>query len=112
MLAGERAAGREHEVGGPVDEFAVFADSVFTLKVEADAHVDASVPEMSVESGLVVEIVQQRAQIADVWAQLFGRDCGIVPAVPLRCSAWRKRGGSRPCLANLSHCSRFRLGVK
>src|ERR1700719_4607099 len=69
-------------------------------------------PEMSVESALVIELVQQRTQVTEVWSQLFRCHRGVIPAVPLRRCAGRKRRSSRACFANLPHVSCFLPSVK
>src|ERR1700752_3868908 len=69
-------------------------------------------PEMTVESALVIELVQQRTQVAEVWSQLFGRHRGVIPPVPLRRRAGRKRRSSGARFTNLPYASCLLLGVK
>ena len=53
-----------------------------SCEVEADLHVDAAVAEVAVERRSVVVVVQQRAQVAQVGAELLRRDRRVVPAFP------------------------------
>src|SRR5665213_2136202 len=45
MLAGKRTSMRQHNVGGIVEEAAIFADAFFALQVEIEAHVEAALAE-------------------------------------------------------------------
>ena len=54
VLAGERAAVSDDDVGGAVDEFAELQDARLGLQVEVDAHVDAALAEVAVERAVVV----------------------------------------------------------
>ena len=84
---------------------------VFALQIEADAHVDAAVPEMPVEGAVVVVFVHQLADVAQVAAEFFRRYGGIVPAFPLGRRAGRKRGGARAGFADLPDGACFCCGV-
>ena len=79
----------------------------FALQIEADLHVDAAVAEVAVERRLVVVFVQQRAQVAQVRAQLLRRDRRIVPPFPVERRARGRRRGARARLADLPHRLRF-----
>ena len=84
VLARDRAAVADHEIRRPLDELAVRPDAGFAPQVEADLHVNAAVPEVPVVDGLIAVLVQQRAEIAQIAAQMCGRDCRIVPPFPPR----------------------------
>ena len=112
MLAGKRAAVTDHQIGGALDEFHVIADSVFALQIETHAHVNAAVPEMAVERRMVVIFVEQLPDIAQVVAQFFRRDRGVVPSFPFGRRSRRGSGGARPGLAQLPDVARFGLGVQ
>ena len=93
MLARKRAAIAHHQIGGALDEFAVIANAGFAFQIEADAHVNAAVPEMAVERRVVVVFVEQLADVAQVGAQFFRRHRRIVPSFPF---AAARRARRRP----------------
>src|SRR5688500_11750143 len=82
MLARQRSAVAENEIGPAIDELRVPPDTVLALEVEAHLHVNAAVTEMAVERRLIVVFVEQGAQLAQVWSQLLRRDRRIVPTFP------------------------------
>ena len=111
MLAGERAAVAEHQIGGALDEFAIVADAGFALQVEIDAHVDAAVAEVAVERSLIVIFVEQLANIAEIRAHFFRGDGGIVPAFPFGRRARCGGGGAHAGFADSPQNGGFRGGV-
>src|SRR3546814_1112277 len=70
MLAGQRAAVTEDQIGGLVHEAAPLADAVRRADIEVDATVNAAVTEMSVQRRLVVVAVEQFLEIAQIVADL------------------------------------------
>src|ERR1700722_15290958 len=83
MLSGERASVADHHVGRGFHELPEFRDAFFGLQIEANAVVDAAVAEVSVERALVVELVEQAAEVAEIGAEFFGSDRGVFPALPV-----------------------------
>src|SRR3546814_1516197 len=79
MLAGQRAAVTEDQIGGLVHEAAPLADAVRRADIEVDATVNAAVTEMSVQRRLVVVAVEQFLEIAQIIADLVRRNRGIFP---------------------------------
>ena len=49
VLAAERAAEAEHDIGGAIEEFAEIAQPLFGAEVEVDAHVHAALAVVAVE---------------------------------------------------------------
>src|SRR5687768_5318717 len=94
MLARKRSAVADNEIGPAIDELRVPPDTLLAFEVEAHLHVNAAVTEMAIERGLIVEFVEQGAQIAQVWSQLLRRDGRIVPTFPAGKRAWNSGGGS------------------
>src|SRR3546814_8335538 len=73
MLPGKRAARPQHEVGGVIQEGAVFVDSASACQVEIDAHMHAAAAEMAVEGASVAVAVQECAKLAQIGADPIGR---------------------------------------
>ena len=71
------------------------------MEVEVDAHVDAAVAEMSVEGAGVVVLVEERANVAQIAAEFFGSDSGVVPALPLGWCAGSEGSGAGTALAQI-----------
>ena len=82
VLAGERSAVCQHEIGGLVHERLVCLDALRCLEIEIDARVDAALAEMAVQGATVLILVEQLAEAAQVRAKLRGRNRGILPALP------------------------------
>jgi hypothetical protein len=100
VLAGERAAHREHQVRGLVDEAAVLLDAGGGDEVEVDPGVDAALAEMAVEGALVAILVEQLAQGAQVIPDPLRRDRGVLPARPGVRLAGHPGGGAQAGLAD------------
>src|SRR5205085_10524467 len=81
VLAGDRPAQAEDEVGGLVDKLAVGLDPLFRLQVEVPARVDASLAEVAVERALVAVLVRERADRPQVLAEPLRRDGRVLPAL-------------------------------
>ncbi len=96
MFAGQRSTKANHQVSRPLDKVAVFANAVLGLQIEIQAHVDASVPEVSVERAAIFVFVHQLPKIAQVRSQLFRRDGRIVPPFPVQRHSRRKRRCTGP----------------
>src|SRR6185503_19620189 len=73
VLTGERPAVANYQVG---------------CAIEVHSHGDAAVTKMSVESGLILILVQQRTEIAQIGTELLRRNRRIVPPLPFKRSAW------------------------
>ena len=104
VLAGQRAAVGDDEVGGAFDEGAVVGDAVDGAQLERDAGVHAALAEVPVQRGLVLgvaEVVEQRAEVAQVVAEPFGGDGGVLPALPGLVPASGVGGGTEAGLADL-----------
>src|SRR5216684_8044333 len=112
MLAGERTAITDYQISRTIDEFCIFANPVFTLKIEGDTHVDAAMPEMAVECASIAVFVHELADVSEIASQLFGSHRRIVPAFPLRRCAGSKGGRARSGLAYLPHFTGFALRVQ
>ena len=82
MLARERAAVADHQVGRLVHEGAELADALRRLQVEVDAHVDAALAEVAEVGGAVAVLVEQGCLLAQVVAQLLRGHGGVLPALP------------------------------
>src|SRR3984885_2221653 len=107
MLAGEGTPIANHQVRCPFNKLTVFANTGFALEIEADAHVDASMPEVSVEGAFITVLIHEGANIAQIAPQFFRGYCCIVPSFPLWRRARRKGGRPRPGFAQLPDMSRF-----
>ena len=82
MLAGERAAEAHDEVRRLVEERAEALDALARFEVEVDPRVHAAVAEMAVQVAGVAVSVEQLAKLAQVRAELVGRDGRVLPAFP------------------------------
>ena len=107
VLARQRPAVGDDEVGGAIDELAVLADALLGFEIPIDPHVNAAVAEVTVERRVVVVLVQERPQLPQIRSQLLRRHRRIVPALPLERRAGRRRGRARTRLADLPHRARF-----
>ena len=83
MLARQRAAVLEHQVGGLVEEAAPAPQAAGALEIEVDPAVRAAVAEVAVHRGAVAVAVEQVLERAQVAAQVLGRDGGVLPALPV-----------------------------
>ena len=101
VFTGERAAVGEGDVGGAVDELAEFEDAGRSLEVEVEAHVDAALAEVAVHGAGVVVLVHERADGAEVAAELSGVDGGVFPALPAGADAGDEGGGAEAGLADV-----------
>src|SRR6266705_2850017 len=82
MLARKRSAIADHKICRFFYELPIFADPLLRLQVKVDAGVNASMPEVSVESTAIAVAGHQRAKITQIMSQVFGRDRRIFPALP------------------------------
>ena len=82
MLARKRSAIADHKICRFFYELPIFADPLLRLQVKVDAGVNASVPEVPVESAVIAVAGHQLAKITQVISEGFGRDRGIFPALP------------------------------
>ena len=79
---GERSAVGDDEVRRLGDERAVFPDAGGRLEIEVGPRVDACLAEVAVEMSAVAVPRQERPEVAQVPAELFRRDRGVLPALP------------------------------
>ena len=104
MFARERSAVPVHEVRGVLHERSEFGDAFHRLQIEADAAVDASLAEMTEQIRGVLVFLVEPVQIAQVRAELVGRDRRIVPAGAhrgLAADRWNSRAASLADLPQL-----------
>ena len=101
VLAGERATVAHHQVGGLIDERQVPVDAPARGEVEVDPAVDAPLPEVAVERGVVVVVVQQPPELTQVAAQVLRGDGGVLPAGPRGLQAGDERRGAETGLPHL-----------
>ena len=92
MLAGERAAEGEHDVGSAIDELAEFADAFGAAEVEIDARVHAALAVVAVERAAEAVLGHERGDGAQIVAELRGRNGGSLPSLP----SGRARRARRP----------------
>ncbi len=69
VLAGERPAVADDEIGSVAQEPVEFRDAVVRLEIEVDPRMHAALPEMAVEVARIVVPVEERAEIAQVVAE-------------------------------------------
>ena len=100
VLARERAAELDDEVGRLLDEPAIGGDALGGLQIEVDARVHAALAEVAVERARVVELGHQPAEPAQVLAEARGRDGGVLPALPVLGFAGHERRGAERRLAH------------
>src|SRR5271166_1756230 len=82
MLARERPAEADDQIGGLFCKLAIVGDAFFGLQIEVDPHVYAGVPKVSVEGATVAVAFHHLVQIAKIAAEFFGGDGGILPTLP------------------------------
>ena len=82
VLAGDRSAVADDQVGGFGDEVAVVLHALRRAEVVVHVGMEAALAEVAVEHGEVVVLVEQFVEVAEVRAELFGVDGGVVPAAP------------------------------
>src|SRR5690606_24410551 len=82
VLARERAAVRDDEVGALLHERPEAGHAFDGLQVEGAAHVDAPLAEVAVHGVPVPVPLQERAQVAEVGAEPVRRDRGVLPRGP------------------------------
>src|SRR5204863_6313566 len=92
VLARERAAEREHEVGGLVEEPPERPDPVARDEVEVPARVDAALAVVAVKRALVAVLRGELAQPPQVLPDTLGRDGRVLPAL-VRIRLARDEGG-------------------
>jgi hypothetical protein len=82
VLARERAAVGEDEVGRVLHEGAEPAHALGRLEVEGDARVDAALSVVAEEDAVVAVPVEELPEVAQVRAEPLGRDGRVLPAGP------------------------------
>src|SRR5208337_5483916 len=78
-----------------------FAHALFRFEIVIHARVHAGVAEVSVERAVVVKVLHQPAQVAEVSAEFVGRDGGIFEAFPAQRLAGNMRSHAQARLANI-----------
>ena len=111
VFAGDGAAVGEGDVGGAVHELAEVEDAGAGFEVEADAHVDAALAEVSVHGAVVAVLVHEGDDLAEVGAELSGLDGGVFPALPAGADAGDEGGGSEAGFADGPDAGGFGFGV-
>ena len=101
MLAGKRTAVADHEIGRALDEFAVIANALLALQIEADAHVNAAVPEMSVKRAACSRTRPSACGCRADSLRAFPARQRRRPSLPTPGRAGSKGGGARSGLANV-----------
>src|SRR5579864_4897276 len=108
VLSAKATAILDAQIGGLFHERTPFSYPWFAHQVKAYAAMDATLPKMSVERGVVLIFVVKGAQVAKIAAQLFRRDGGVFPAFPCIRLAGNKRGCPQASFAHLPDM--FRIG--
>src|SRR5687767_11565949 len=111
MLAGERSAVRGHEIGRFVDEGPELCDAGGRGEIEVRPRVHAAVAEVAVEIAAVFVSIEQRAEIAQISAELLGRDGSVLPPLPHQRLARHVTRCTESRLAHRPHESRLRGAV-
>src|SRR5207247_11242136 len=89
------------EVRGLVDVGAELGDAGRRLEVEVVARVYAGLAEVAVEIAGVAELLHQRAQLAQVLAEVLRIDRGVLPPFPRHRLSRHERGRPEAGLADL-----------
>ena len=101
MLARKRSAQLEHEIRRLVEERAERADPGLALQVEVPPRVHAALAVVAVQRAVVVVLLRDLAQAAEILAEALGRHRRVLPAlVRVRLSRDERRR-AEPCLAHL-----------
>src|SRR5262249_26854027 len=74
VLAGERSAEADDQIGRALDESAIRANPRGSLEIEVDARVDAALAEMPVEIALQMVRIEELPETPQVLAELRRRD--------------------------------------
>src|ERR1700688_4498974 len=111
MFPRKRTTVADYQICGSINELTILSNAVFALKIEANAHVNATMPEMPIKRTAIVELVHQFSNIAQIAAKLFRCDRGVVPSFPLGHRPGSKRSGARTCFAQVPHMFCFMLCV-
>ncbi len=101
VFAGERAAVADDEVGGVFHKLAELADAFGGFEIVVHAGVDAGVAEVSVERAVIVEVLHQPAQVAEVGSEFVGRNGGVFEAFPTNRFAGDVRSHAQAGLADI-----------
>ena len=93
MLAAERTAEAERQIGGAVEEFAEEAQTLDGAEIEVDAQVDAALPVVTVERAAVAILAHEGRESAQISTEMRGGNAGIVPTLKaLRLAGDKNRG--------------------
>ena len=80
VLARERAAEAENQIGGALDEFAEAAEAFAGAEVEVRPQMRAALAIVAVDRGAVAVLVHQSGEAAQISAELRGRNGSVFPA--------------------------------
>src|SRR6187399_756310 len=101
MLARERSAEADDEIGGLLDEGAIVPDALGCLQGEVDAGVHAALAEVAVETALEAVLVEQVAEAPQALAETLRRYGRVFPPLPGRTLTVDVGGGAEARLPNL-----------
>ena len=107
VLARERAAVLDHDVGRAIDELAHVQDAGLALEIEVDAHVHAALAEVAVHRTVVPVLLHECEQPAQIRAEAIGRHGRIFPAFPSVFFSWLNRDSAEGGLAHVPHLRGF-----
>ena len=107
VLAGERSAELEHDVGGAVDKFAIRLYAFHRAEVIAHTRVDAALPEVPVDGHDVSEFLHQRVEFAQIGAELCRRYGRVFPSLPELRHAGNTRNRAESRFAHAPHALRL-----
>src|SRR5699024_1156589 len=101
VLTGDRAVVVGDQLRGTGEELTPLPQALGRVEDEGDAAVEAPLPEMTVERGLIVELLEQAAEVPQVIADPFHRYGGVLPSGVGLTHARNMRGRTQPCFAYL-----------
>ena len=101
VLARDRAAITDHQIGSLLHEKAEFADAFRRFEIVIHTCMDAGVPEVSIERTIEFVRLHQLAQVAQISAKFVGPNGRIFKALPTQRLARNMRRHSEARLANV-----------
>jgi len=101
VFAGEGAAVADDEDGGLFDELAEFGDAFFDSKSKFRRVCTQAWPKVAVERAFVAERGHHFSEIAEIAAEFFGGDGGVLPAFPVQRLTGHVRGDAEAGFTNL-----------
>ena len=107
VLATERSAEMDDEVGGAFNKLAELSYPLWAREIEVDAHVHAALAVVAIERAAIAEFVHQFGERAQVVAEFGGRNGRILPALPAVRLAGHKNHRAQRRFAHVPHAGRF-----